>query len=278
MNRSLLSHSIINQSESENNAREKELDNLRDFHQKVVEPVRLKDFVYAMMFTPSQEWRLSQYTYMANRLLKQLKIQPSDTKNPVSRCVKLLFNVDNGLCSVQNPDTTRKSQTRNRTKTNADDVPETLEEAQRKLDEEYSQYIWKDLSIILIMYAEGNKETNNNVDGHEYPKRIKFAQDAFFFMCLHLMVDLTMWVYNADPTKNPSDPFVTNREAFLVFCRRIAKDAIQNLVNGIITDVEIFVADCIASYITTAGLNRPGIDSREYEPVVNLQKMQKTKQ
>lgn len=248
------------------------LELLRDFHQTVVEQYRLQDFIYAMLYAPDPNWRLNQYTYMANRLLENLEIDPSDESNPVSKCIFLLFNIDNTLRESK----VKSSKLSDNQKNTVPEPPQTEEEAIQRTNEEYVQHAWKDLALQLIMYVEGNCETNNKVGGSEYPKRIKWAQDAFLFMNLHLMPDLIMWLYNADKKKNSNDPFVVNREALLYFCRRVLRQQIQHLNNGVVTSIENFVAKCIAEYVMTVGLNRPDEENLDnYKPVINLHRLEK---
>ena len=232
---------------------------LRDYHEKVVEPARLKnDYVYSMLYAPSTEWRLSQFTYMANELLDRLHIAPGDDTSPIALCVKLLFSVDGE----------KKAD-----KSDGIGGQKPMTESNLSQEEEYIHHTWQNTSLAIIMFVNGDCETNNSPQSMEYGRRMKIAQDAFFFLNLHLSAWVTMWLYNADATKNPNDPRVVNKQWLLYFCRRTVRDQMQFLVNGVTTSLENFVSMCIGEYISTVGLYNPNDNEKyDYDPVPKISK------
>jgi hypothetical protein len=232
---------------------------LRDYHEKVVEPARLEnDYIYSMLYAPSTEWRLSQFTYMANELLNRLHIAAGDETSPIALCVKLLFGID----GMKKPDNSNKPGNQ-----------KSMNESKMTREEEYIHHTWQNTALALIMFVNGDCETNNSPQSMEYGRRVKIAQDAFLFLNLHLSAWVTLWLYNADSSKNPSDPSVLNKHWFLHFCRRTVRDQLQFLVNGVTTSMENFVSMCIGEYISTVGVYNPSDKNKfEYDPVPKINK------
>lgn len=232
---------------------------LRDYHENVVEPERLKnDYVYSMLFAPSAGWRMSQYTYMANDLLERMYIQAGDPTAPLALCVKLIFGIDG----------TKKQDHQNH---GANKKPPP--DSKMTWEEEYIHHTWHNISLAILMFVNGNCETNNSPGSMEYNRRMKIAQDAFLFFNLHLSAWVTLWLYNADATKNPNDPHVINKNWLLYFCRRTIRDQLQFFINGVTTSLENFVSMCIGEYISTVGVYNPNDNGKfTYDPVPKIGK------
>lgn len=227
-------------------------------HESVDQARMAKDHVYAMLFATNHDWRLGHYTSMANQLLESLHIQPGDPRSFVAQAVALLFNI--GHCSLDSTEPCPPPA--------APPAPTPELTAQ----EEEIIHCWNDLAPAIIMYLRGTKDDPVSASSDEWRKRIKTAQDAFLFFNMHLSPWFVEWLC-ADP-QNRSAPAVLNRVLVMQFIKGALRNKIQTLINGVISSIEHFVAECINEYICIVGVYNPA-DERaqlhDYHPVPRLQ-------